>query len=113
MAVNANQYTIAAGESLSEVIDCSSNSSNPVVLMVEGGNPETYVTFQMSWDGSAFYDLFDAKGEEVHLMAIGGVAVPLDAIAPLKKMAFKVRIGSRSSPIPAKQEIKFWVLVET
>ncbi|WP_445215466.1 hypothetical protein ACKWRH_23590 [Bradyrhizobium sp. Pa8] len=104
-----NGPIIAAGESLSDAVDCS--GADIVRLTMPADWTDALLTFQISTDGLFFNNLFNHHGEEVSLPVTPGVAivVPLDF---LRSAAFiKFRSGSYQTPKPQAAQREFAITV--
>jgi hypothetical protein len=90
--------TIAAGTSLSPSIDLTAGS----VVMVIGPPNWGYIrniTFQVSIDNVAFYDLFDNTGFEVVRPIVPQAAVELSSSLTQNALYAKIRSGRRDDPL--------------
>lgn len=98
--------TIAAGESLSDALDCT-NGALVRLTMPSGWTPAN-LSFQISPDNIAPYsDLFDYQGHELMMAVTPGITVlfPPDFMAGIPFIKF--RSGSRTRPIPQQAQRKF------
>jgi hypothetical protein len=89
-----NGPTIAAGDSLSDGLDCS---AGPIVkiTMPTGWVGDT-LTFQTSSDGVGYNDVFDPSGFELKFKVIAGTGI----IGMRLQTGFvKFRSGTRESPV--------------
>jgi hypothetical protein len=87
---------IAAGQALSNVVDCS--SGQPIAVYLPDDWTPARLTFQISPDGTNFGDLFDASATEVAFNILPGTALILaPQWTPI--MYLKVRSGSRENPV--------------
>jgi hypothetical protein len=103
--------TIAAGESLSDGIDCS--AGDIVRITVPQEYTAANLTFQFSSDGNFYNDLFLANGDEVTIPAKANTGIVIRADWT-KHLAFvKLRSGSRDHPVPQKEDCKFAIGIET
>jgi hypothetical protein len=104
--------TIAAGESLSDGLDCT--GGNIVRLTMSEKWTSANLTFQISTDGTLYNDLFRPDGEEVMMNMEPGAAVVVGQIGEyLKAIAFlKIRSGSRDHPVVQKERREFAVTIE-
>ena len=100
--------TIPAGQSLSDVVDCSAGRTVAI------GMPMTWtpamVTFQVSADGVEFRDLFDREAKEVGINIAEGTMFRL-----AEEYSFpyvRVRSGQREAPVKQKEERKFVILLD-
>jgi hypothetical protein len=103
--------TIAAGESLSDGVDCSAGEI--VRITVPQEFTPANLTFQVSSDGNFYNDLFSSNGEEITVVAKGstGIVVPE---AWTKSINFiKFRSGTRNYPVAQSVDCKFAIAVET
>jgi hypothetical protein len=89
-----NGPTIAAGESLSDGLDCS---AGPIVKITM---PPQWVgdtvTFQTSSDGNFYNDVFDTNGFELKFKVIAGTGI---LGMRLTTGFVKFRSGTRESPV--------------
>jgi len=90
--------TINAGQSLSASIACGSVGTFSWLYMPTGWDGEL-LTFQVSPDGTNFYDLFRANNTEVAFNITAGSVVLVAETYPLAANNFiKLRSGSRLNP---------------
>ena len=105
-----NGPTIAAGESLSDGIDCSAGQLVRITMPAEWDGAG--ITFQFSTDGVFYNPMFGLDGFEVQIknvVAGAGVIIPADigrAIAHLK-----IRSGTRGNPVDQHEERVFAVTI--
>jgi hypothetical protein len=97
--------TILAGQSLSSAVDCTTGA--PTILFMPTEWTLAHLTFQVSPDGTNFYDLFDTV--EVVLNVVAGTSVRLDA--PVSYL--KVRSGSREHPVPQQADRSIGITLDT
>ena len=102
--------TIAAGESLSDGVDCSGGTLVRITCPAEWTN--AIATFQLSSDGQFYNDLFDEAGKEVQVSIIPGVAMPIPYKWTKMIAWLKVRSGSRQYPVPQEAERIFAFAVD-
>jgi hypothetical protein len=103
--------TIAAGESLSDGADCSAGTI--VRITVPQEFTPANLTFQVSSDGNFYNDLHTANGEEITVAAKPDTGIVL-AEAWTRSIAFiKFRSGTRTHPVPQREDCRFSVAVET
>lgn len=69
--------TIANGQSQSSVLDCWGFS--PLMILLPSAFTASNITFQVSKDGSSFYQLTDYDGTTISVPGVQGTAIPLDA----------------------------------
>jgi hypothetical protein len=104
--------TIAAGESLSDGLDCT--GGNIVRLTMSEFWTPANMTFQISTDGTLYNDLFRPNGEEVTLVVTPGAAIVVAHIGEyLKAVGYlKLRSGTRDHPVRQAERREFAVAVE-
>ncbi len=103
-----NGPAIAAGESLSDVLDCTSGV--PCRITMPADWTSAILTFQISTDGQGFNDLVQPDGHEVQFNVVPGSAV----MVPADSSNFnyiKFRSGSRDNPIPQPERRQFAMAV--
>lgn len=105
-----NGPRILAGESLSDVLDCS--AGEPVRITMPPDWTNASLSFQISTDGLFFNDLFDSNGYEImaHVVPGGAVVVPMDVARVVTFL--KIRSGSRASPVPQDANRDFAVAIK-
>src|SRR4051794_24116265 len=86
---------IAAGEALSDPIDCN-HKALLAILMPWEWTPAN-MSVQISPDGKTFYDLFGENGGEECISVTPGTAVT--RVTHLPAIAIKLRSGMRDAPI--------------
>jgi hypothetical protein len=103
--------TIAAGESLSDGVDCSAGTIVRITVPQEFTSAN--ITLQVSTDGNLYNDLHTANGEAVTITARPDTGIVV-AEAWTKSINFiKFRSGTRSHPVAQKEACKFAIAVET
>jgi hypothetical protein len=107
-----NGPSIAAGESLSDGLDCT--GGNIVRLTMAANWTPANLTFQISTDGTFYNDLFRPDGEEVMMNMEPGAAVVVGHLGEyLKAIAhLKIRSGSRDHPVVQKEKRDFAVTID-
>lgn len=90
------EVTIAAGGSLSGVVDLGNDRLSQVV--VPSGWTTADITLQASVDGTTFYDLHDQYGNEVTIAAASSRAIVVSLQDFLSIQYIKVRSGASASP---------------
>jgi hypothetical protein len=103
--------TIAAGESLSDGIDCT--SGNIARITVPQEFTDANLSFQVSSDGNFYNDMYDSRGDEITISAKAntGIVVSGDWV---RTIAFiKFRSGTREHPVQQKQDCRFAVALRT
>ena len=89
--------TINAGESLSDVIDCS--TGEPIAIHMPVDWTPARLSFQISPDGISFGDLFDNNAVEVAFYILAGTSLVLQTgWVPI--LYLKIRSGGRNAPVP-------------
>src|SRR5262245_21409842 len=68
-----NGPTIAAGETLSDVVDCTGGQLVRITMPAEWSS--AMLTFQLSSDDVGYNDLYDTEGNLVAIMVVPGYAV--------------------------------------
>jgi hypothetical protein len=102
--------TIAAGESLSTVIDCGTGA--PVFLHMPDEWTPSRLSFQVSADGVNFKNLFNDSAQEIAFNIGAGTSVPLDTIwTPV--IWLKVRSGTYELPVPQAADREIVVTIDT
>ena len=104
--------TIPNGESLSDGADCSAGDIIRVTVPQEF--TEANLTFQVSSDGNLYNDLYDARGNEVTLVAKPDTSIVIkDEIWGRAINFIKIRSGTRSHPVDqTKDDCKFAIAVD-
>ena len=103
--------TIPQGESLSEGIDCSGGSI--VRITVPQEYTKANMTFQVSSDGNGYNDLYDAKGDEVTIVANPDSGIVIGERWGRVVGFIKLRSGTRRNPVEQKTTCKFAIAIET
>jgi hypothetical protein len=95
---------IAATDSLSDAIDLGAAALVGVILPANLGDA-TKITFEVSYDGDTFADLYDSDGNEyvVTVAADRAVKIPLGDLMSAK--AIKLRLGTAAIPVPAASDL--------
>jgi hypothetical protein len=88
---------IAAGQSLSDVLDCS--LAPPVRITMPAAWTPAHLSFQVSVDGVTFADLFDISAQELRFNVVAGTVVRLSTAWVTAPVFLKFRSGSRTAPI--------------
>lgn len=94
--------TIANGEALSGVLNVGERV--PLLIYMPGTWTSAALTFQVSPDGTTFYDLYDDSGTEVSVASAAVAAsraIYLAGVVSLLAGAkfFKIRSGTSGSPV--------------
>jgi hypothetical protein len=98
---------IAAGESISDALDCS--DGRIVKITMPGNWAPAELTFQTSSDGELYNDIFDHDGNEVMCSVHPGTAI----IMELNVGWIKFRSGTRATPVPQPELREFAVAIAT
>jgi len=108
-----NGPTIAAGQSLSFGLDCTSGRLVRITMPAAWAGAN--LSFQISTDGTFYNDLFSIDGTEIIIPVVAGTAVVVAQLgAALEAIQFlKLRSGSRSYPVVQPAQRDFAVAVET
>jgi hypothetical protein len=102
--------TILAGQSLSSTIDCSTGA--PIMIHMSDQWTPSRLSFQVSPDGTNFYDLFDRDTLEMVLNVVAGTSVALEpGLAPVSYL--KVRSGSREHPVTQEADRQIVITIDT
>lgn len=99
--VGLNQSTfsvqIANGASLSTAVDLSDRRL--VYIVAPAAWTAAALTFQISYDGATFADLYDESGNEVSYTLIAGKSMRLPITDWLGVRHLKLRSGTSASPV--------------
>lgn len=102
--------TIAAGQAVSDVVDCS--TGRPVFIHMPHEWTSSRITFQVSPDGINFNDLFDSNAVEMAFNIIAGTSVVVDSKrAPITDL--KIRSGSRDLAVPQEASRTIIITLDT
>ena len=105
--------TIAAGESLSDGIDCSGTSPSDLVRIVMPAEwTDAPLTFQLSNDGISWNDAFTMDGYEVQAVAVANSVVIVPLTVGRSVGWIKIRSGSRADPIAQEAERVFTMVLD-
>jgi hypothetical protein len=103
--------TIQQGESLSDGVDCS--GGNIVRITVPQEFTQANLTFQSSSNGDLYNDLYDAKGNEITMVAKPDTTIIIEAPWARSLGWLKFRSGTRSAPVEqTKDTVLFAVAIE-
>jgi hypothetical protein len=104
--------TIPLNESLSDGVDCTGGSI--VRITVPQEFTPSNLTFQASSNGDLYNDLYDAKGDEITLVAKPDTTIIIAASWTRAIGWIKFRSGTRSHPVAQTRDTcKFAIAVET
>jgi hypothetical protein len=106
-----NGPTIAAGQSLSDVLDCAGGTLVRITVPTEWSNAP--LSFQVSTDNVYFNDLFLADGREVVVDCAAGRGIMLNPEMSASIAFIKFRSGTRDHPVVQTAERFFGVAVRT
>jgi len=104
--------TIAAGESLSDVLDCTGGQIVRVTMPAHWDDAP--LTFQISTDGQFFNDLFGLDGYEISIDEVvlgSAVLIPEDVGRAIAFIRF--RSGSRAEAVRQSRDCVFAVAIIT
>lgn len=104
-----NGPIIAAGEALSEAIDCSEGL--PVRITMPSEWTSATLSFQISSDGVFFNDCVDHAGQEIRITVIPGTAVPIPIEFGNMMGWIKFRSGPRANPIVQEKQRDFAIAI--
>lgn len=89
-------FTIANGTSLGPSI--SLGAGLPVTILMPAAWTTANLTFQISYDGTNFYNLYDDAGNEVTVTAAASEALAIDPSYFQGALYLKVRSGTNGTP---------------
>jgi hypothetical protein len=106
--------TIAAGQSLSTSVDCRNGA--PVLLFMPMAWTSARISYQLSNDGTNFWDLFDRTSREIAVNVRAGTVVRFNPEWTDSALGcwIKIRSGSCDGPIVAQESSRvFTILINT
>lgn len=105
--------TIPAGQSLSGAIDCTAGA--PTILYMPMDWTPARLTYQVSYDGTNFRDLFDREAREVSVNIVPGTACRLNPEWTAATLGgwIKIRSGGRDRLVPQEADRVFTLMVDT
>ena len=108
-----NGPVIAAGESLSDGINCTAGQIARFTM--PAGWTNANITFAISSDGNGYNDLFDADGKEITMTVVAGSAVVVAQFEQFfRAIAFiKIRSGTRAYPVVQQERREFSIALLT
>ena len=118
MAVTiVNGPTIAAGEALSDAVDCSAGRILRITTPAEWNPPEN-LSFQVSSDGVFFNDVYTLEGREVVIPCRASRSIFVQeastGIGPqFAGVHLKFRSGTAAAPVPQLAQRVFAIAIET
>lgn len=89
--------TIAAGQSLSDVLDCS--AAPPIRIMMPTAWTPAVMSFQTSSNNILWLDLFDTTGREITVNVVPNTVVRLSTDFAVAPVFLKFRSGTRDRPV--------------
>jgi hypothetical protein len=102
--------TILAGQSLSDVVDCS--TGRPTFIHMPDDWTPSRLTFQVSPDGTDFNDLFDQSAVELAFNVAAGTSMIIDSKwAPITYL--RLRSGSRFLGVPQQADRTIIITLDT
>lgn len=110
MSIIANQLTatIPAAASLSGALQVGAGV--PVTILTPAAWTAAVLTFQISIDGSTWYDLVDATDTEVQMTVPTGKAKQMDAPAFSGVSYLRLRSGTSATPVAQAAERQFLII---
>src|SRR5262245_9476107 len=118
MPLTTLKPTIAAGQSLSASFDCT-NGTLLTIMMPFNWTPAN-ISFQVSTDNVAYYDVVDEYGKEGLWTAVAGTCLPIGsttswqgASASWKGMYMKIRSGSKDRPVIQVNTVEFIIAIQS
>lgn len=103
---------IAAGESLSEGVDCSGGRVVRITI------PDNYtehatpvMTFQASADGVNYHDLVNDEGQQVTITARMATTIHVAQVWTMALGWIKVRSGSKSNATPQTEDVEVMISI--
>jgi hypothetical protein len=103
--------TIAAGQSLSNILNVSSGGIYRII-MPDKWTEAAPITFQLSYDGVKFYNVYDRNGGEIIMKCIQESVVPIGEYL-FYIHSVKIRSGTHREPIVQNEDAVFGVVLET
>jgi hypothetical protein len=103
--------TILAGETLSDAVDCT--GGDPVFLAMPDQWTPAPISFQISNDGTHFYDLVDNNGNELLFNHTPGGGQPFVSRYAKHIASIKIRSGSKGHPVPQAADAVFKVEIQS
>lgn len=102
--------TIPADESLSDGADCS--GGNLLRITIPQEYTEANMTFQVSADGNGYNDLYDAKGNEITIVAQPDTTIVVSEAWTKSFNFIKLRSGTRQYPVKQREDCKLALAIE-
>lgn len=102
---------IEAGQSLSNALNVTSGGIYRIIMPDEWDNTAP-ITFQLSYDGTDFYNVYDIGGTEANVRCIQQSVVPFgEYLAYIHSL--KIRSGTVRQPIIQNETRTFKVVLDT
>ena len=116
MPINSYTVTIAAGQSLSDAVDCGADFA--VGIIMPNDWTAAHVSVSISTDGINFFDLFHLRANttspiEFKFNIIPNAILAIDPDAMLMGRYLKLRSGERDKPIPQEAARVFTVITNS
>jgi hypothetical protein len=113
VAVIYKTGTIPAGQSLSSAIDCTAGA--PIMVFMPMEWTDARLTFQVSYDGTNWRDVFDRNAQEVAVNIRPGTAVRMTSEWTESALGgwIRIRSGSRVTPMPQAADRVFMLMINT
>jgi hypothetical protein len=102
MAKTTVTATIKAGQSLSASVNIGNNA--PALIAVPSNFAKANLSFQISADGTQFFDLLESDGSETLRAIEPGAAIPLVTLSSAITY-LKIRSGPRDGPIVQPSDV--------
>ena len=103
--------TIAAGESLSSILNVQSGGIYRI-MMPPVWTTTAPITFQLSYNGVDFYNVFERTGSEVVMKCHAQSVVPIGEYL-FYIHSVRIRSGTWREPVIQEQDAAFKVVLET
>lgn len=117
MAITYETVSIPAGEAFSGTIDCKSRQPVRIAMPDDWttGPGGGIITFQISSDGTLWFDIFRLNGEPISLVVKPKTAIMFSRELGFDKLAdyFRVRAGAPDRPAPQSAQRDFIFAIES
>ena len=112
IAVIYKTGTIAAGQSLSSAIDCTTGA--PTILYIPYQWTPARLSYLVSFDGTSFFDLYDRNAHEIAVNCVPGSAVRLNPEWTDSALGgwLKIRSGTRDLPVVQEGARTFTMMID-
>ena len=116
MPIISYSATIAAGESLSNAIDCGTDFAVGILMPTDW--TAAHVSVLISIDGINFFDLFHLRANttspiEFKFNVVSNAVLAIDPNAMLMARFIKLRSGERDKPIPQEAARAFTIITNS